>query len=107
MKPYDPENKIVFATGPINGVATPYGQRFIIASKSPLTDLYFDSVCGEQISAMIKKDGYDALIIEGKASQPLYIYIDEEQISFLDATSLWGLNFRNNEDSQRSTWKQC
>ncbi len=91
IEPYDPYNKLIFAVGPVNGIATPYGQRFLVASKSPLTGLYFDSICGGHISAMIKKAGYDTLIVEGKASQPSYIYIDEDQVEFLDANSLWGL----------------
>lgn len=91
IDPYNPANKLVFVVGPVNGILTPYGQRFLIASKSPLTGLFFDSICGGHMSAMIKKAGYDALIIEGKASHPSYLYVNEEQVEFFDATNLWGL----------------
>jgi len=38
----------------------------------------------------LRKAGYDALVVEGKAKNPVYIYIEDDNVSVLSAEGLWG-----------------
>jgi len=85
-----PENKLIFATGPLTGTGAPAGGRFIVASKSPLTGAIANSCCGGYFGAQLKFAGYDLLIIEGKAPEPVYLSIRSEGVAIKPAGHLWG-----------------
>lgn len=86
-----PENLIVVTTCPLNGLGAPSSSRFNISSISPLTGLVASSNCGGNFGLNLKKAGYDALIISGKAQNKTMITINEDKIDFVDAEELWGL----------------
>lgn len=88
--PFDPENRIIFATGPFQATRLPGSAKFSVISKSPLTDTYSDSAAGGSWGINFKRTGYDLLIIQGKASKPVYIFINNENIEIEDAQPLWG-----------------
>ena len=90
--PLGEENKLVFALGPVTGHRVPGSGRNVVGSKSPLTNTYGESEAGGFFGAELKKCGYDALIIEGKAAEPVYILINNENIEIRDAKHLWGLD---------------
>jgi aldehyde:ferredoxin oxidoreductase len=92
INPLDADNKLIFATGPLTGSGAPMTGRYCVVSKSPLTDTIFDSHSGGAFGVELKYTGYDTLIIEGKAHQPVYIQIKNEDIQILDAKSIWSLN---------------
>ncbi len=69
--PLSPENKLIFATGPLTGIGLPNSGKLVIASKSPLTGGYGDGNSGSWAAVNMRKAGYDALVIEGKASKPV------------------------------------
>ncbi|MEX2689175.1 MAG: aldehyde ferredoxin oxidoreductase family protein [Candidatus Njordarchaeum guaymaensis] len=89
--PLSPENKLIFAVGPLTGTPTPSSGKLVIAAKSPLTGGYGDGNVGTHASYYLKKAGYDAIIIEGKSEKPVYIHVDNDKVEILDAKDLWGL----------------
>jgi len=60
--------------------------------KSPLTGTLFDASSGGYWGAFLKRAGYDGLVIEGKAEEPVYLSIDESGVSIREAGHLWGLD---------------
>jgi aldehyde:ferredoxin oxidoreductase len=85
-----PENKLIFATGPITGVPVAGSGRNSIGAKSPLTNLYGDGEVGGYWGAEFKHAGYDALIIEGRSKNPVYLWIQDGKAEIRDARHLWG-----------------
>ena len=89
-EPLGPENKLIFATGPVTGVPVPGSGRNSVGAKSPLTNIYGDGEVGGYWGAEFKHAGYDALIVEGKAEKPVYLWIDDDKVQIKDAGHLWG-----------------
>lgn len=96
VKPFDEENKVVFAVGPLTGSGAPCSSRVNITSLSTFTrgNLVVDAHMGGFFAAWMKFAGYDALIIEGQADNPVWIHIDDDQVSIEDASFLWGKGTR-------------
>jgi len=90
IDPFSPENLLVITTSPLTATAAPTSSRFNISTLSPLTGLIGSSNSGGSFGIMLKKAGYDGLIISGRAEKPLWIEIDNEQIIFHEAEDLWG-----------------
>ncbi len=90
---FDPENKLIFSTGPLTGTLAPGSGRMEIVGKSPRTfprEVVTRSGMGGYWGAEIKFAGYDAVILEGEAQTPLYIWIGKDRVEFFDAKDLWG-----------------
>ncbi|HEY5555746.1 aldehyde ferredoxin oxidoreductase family protein [Acetobacterium sp.] len=90
VDPFAPENKIIIINGPLSGTATPTGGRYMVVTKSPLTGCIASSNSGGEWGAYLKYAGYDAIIVEGKASLPVYINIEEDKVEILPALDIWG-----------------
>ncbi len=90
IDPLSAENKIIFAPGPFTGTSVPSASRMAAVTKSPLTGAVGMSLSGGHFPAELKFSGYDAIIIEGKADKPCYIYITENNVHFLSADKIWG-----------------
>ncbi len=88
--PLAPANKIIFATGPINGTLMPNSGRLECISKSPLTGIYGDSNAGGFFAPEMKFAGWDMFIIEGRADHPVYLMIEDDRVEIRDARHLWG-----------------
>jgi aldehyde:ferredoxin oxidoreductase len=107
IDPLSSENKIVFATGPLTATYAPGSGSVDLCFKSPLTGIWGESRAGSDWGPMLRKAGYDVLIIEGKADEPLYLVIDGEDISLRNARKLVGLtthektSYLKNEVGQR------
>ncbi len=90
-KSYDPENKIIFGVGPFSGTGIPCSSRTNITSLMPThQDLVGDSHMGGHFAAEMKFAGWDAIILEGKASSPVWIRIENDKVTLEDAGRLWG-----------------
>jgi len=97
IDPLGPENKLIFALGPITGHPLVGSGRNSIGSKSPLTGGFGESEAGGFWGAELKKSGYDAIIVEGVSPNPVYLWIDNGNAEIRDATSLWGLEVGDTE----------
>jgi aldehyde:ferredoxin oxidoreductase len=91
VDPLSPENKMIFATGPLTGVNVPTGGRYMVITKSPLNNMIASSNSGGEWGARLKYAGYDALIVEGKSEHPVYLEIHDEKVVIHDAHDLWGM----------------
>ena len=85
-----PANKVVVAAGPLSGLFLPGSGKITFASKSPATGGYGDSNMGGHMASELKYAGYDAIIIEGAAQKPSYLYIDDDHVEIRDASKYWG-----------------
>jgi len=90
VAPLSAKNLLIFTTGPLTGTKAPTSSRISLSTKSPLTGTIFDSNAGGGWGIQLKQAGYDALIIKGKASSPVFIDINEKEIQIKDAKRLWG-----------------
>lgn len=88
--PLGRDNKLIFMTGPLTGTILGTAGRFQVIFKSPLTGLMCDSSCSGLWGSSLKTAGYDGIIIQGVSEVPVYLYITEEGIKFLDAKKHWG-----------------
>ncbi len=89
---FDPENRLIFATGPLAGFAGFGGSRWQVCGKSPATDPHGFSYCnlGGGWGAALKFAGYDAIVVRGQADRPLYLFVEQDRIELRDARHLWG-----------------
>lgn len=88
--PMGPENILVFSTGPLTGTPISGAVKYNVATKSPLTGIWNDSSSSGYWGPQLKFAGYDALILKGKAENPVYIWITDKTIEIRSAEHLWG-----------------
>ncbi len=91
IDPLGPRNKLVFALGPLTGTPFPGSGRNSVGAKSPLTGGYGESEAGGFWGAELKRAGFDAIIVEGQAESPVYLWIQDGQAELRDAGRLWGM----------------
>lgn len=94
VKPLSKQNKLIFFTGPLTGTIVPASTKFQCATKSPETGIYLCSNCGGNFGPQLKYAGYDGLIVEGRASKPMHIFIEDNKLEFKDAGTLRGKNIQ-------------
>jgi aldehyde:ferredoxin oxidoreductase len=103
VDPLSPENPLVLALGPVSGTMFPTGGNgHAFISKSPATNGIGEAVSHGTFGAELKRAGYDAVIITGKAEKPVYLWIDDESVQILDASSLWGKSPGETEDAVKN-----
>jgi len=90
VDPYSPDNILAFSVSTLTGVRVSGASRLTITAKSPLTDAIGDSQSGGFFPAKLKFAGYDAVIVKGKATSPVYLSIDNGKAELRDASHLWG-----------------
>ncbi len=100
--PLSHDNKLVLALGPLTGIPLPGSGRNCIGAKSPLTEGITKSEVGGFWGAELKRAGYDAVIVEGKADKPVYLWIHDGEVSIRDASILWGRNTKETQQSIRT-----
>ncbi|MBS7612428.1 aldehyde ferredoxin oxidoreductase, partial [Candidatus Bathyarchaeota archaeon] len=91
IDPLSPENPLILATGPLTGTLAPSSCRFSIVTKSPHTGLFLDANCGGFFGVEVKKAGFDAVIITGRASQLSMVVVDDGDAYIEEATWLKNL----------------
>jgi aldehyde:ferredoxin oxidoreductase len=87
----DPENRLVFMTGPVCGVPGFAGSRWQVSGKSPLLNEFTYSNLGGAWGAQLKFAGYDGLVVHGKADSLKTLVIDNDKVELKDASHLKGL----------------
>jgi aldehyde:ferredoxin oxidoreductase len=98
IDPFDPRSVIIVNTGPLNGTGAPSSSRFNMTFKNVLTGGIASSNCGGNFGFMLKRAGYDGLIISGKAPSPSRIEIIDGKISILSAEELWGMDTEKTQE---------
>ncbi len=85
-----PDNKLIFATGPLTGTCAATGGRYSVITKSPLTGAIACSNSGGYFGPELKFSGYDMVILQGKSPNPVYLSIMNDKVELRDASHLWG-----------------
>jgi len=88
------------ALGPISGTMFPTGGNgHAFVAKSPETFAIGEAIAHGTFGAELKRAGYDAIIITGKAEKPTYLWIDDDSVQLLDASNLMGKSPAQTEET--------
>jgi aldehyde:ferredoxin oxidoreductase len=98
VDPLSPENRFIITVGPVTGTRMWSQSRFAVFSKSPATGGYGESYCGGSLAPKIKGCGVDAVILEGACDSLSFLRIDENGVSFHDASAIRGKDAFESED---------
>ena len=88
--PFSEKNDLIFSTGALTGTAAPSANRTTVLTRSPQTNLLNYSILGGFWGSELKQAGFDNLILSGKSSQPVYLYINNDRIELRNANHLRG-----------------
>ncbi len=91
VKPFDAENKIFLFAGPLTGLTLPAPTKYQLSTKAPETGHYLCSNSSGKMGIMLKKMGFDGLILEDKCDDWTYLYINDGKIEFRDASEYVGM----------------
>ncbi|MEM2927132.1 MAG: aldehyde ferredoxin oxidoreductase family protein [Candidatus Bathyarchaeia archaeon] len=92
IDPLGPENHLIIMTGPFTGTFVPGGTRASAVAKSPLTGIFGEASSAGFFPSELKFAGFDGIVVEGRASSPIYLKIFDGRAELLDASHLWGLD---------------
>ena len=98
----DPRNTLVLAASAITGAPLAGLSRLTVAAKSPLTGCIGDSQCGGFFPAEFKFAGFDALVVSGKATRPVYLWLENGKYELRPAGRLWGRTTGDVQESLRA-----
>ena len=92
IKALDPDNRLIFITGPLAGFPGLAGSRWQVCGKSPATapEHFCFSNLGGSWGAYLKFAGYDGINIWGKSDKPVYLFLHDGIAEIKDASHLWG-----------------
>jgi aldehyde:ferredoxin oxidoreductase len=88
--PLGPENRLVFATGPLQTAMTSFTGRMSCTGLSPLTDGLLSSNAGGYMSRPFAAAGNAAVEIKGASDDLVGIHVTDEGVEFEDASDLAG-----------------
>ncbi|ASJ00931.1 aldehyde ferredoxin oxidoreductase family protein [Thermococcus gorgonarius] len=89
IDPLGEENLLLILTGPLTGYYP--GMKTTVVSKSPESNGVVGSVLSSEVGIELKSAGYDGIIIRGKASEPVYLFINDDEVEIRDASKYWGM----------------
>jgi aldehyde:ferredoxin oxidoreductase len=90
VDPLSPDNLLCFMNGPLTGTEANMSGRMAIVTKSPLTGTVTDSHHGGWSAARLRWAGFDGVLVKGKASSPVYLYVQDSTVEIRDASEVWG-----------------
>lgn len=88
--PLGPENVLIMAGGTVTGLPIAGAGRSVVGAKSPLTGGYGEADAGGFFGAEMRRAGFDAVVVHGKAAHPVYIYLHNGEAEIRSAAHLWG-----------------
>jgi len=98
VDPLGPDNILGVIPGLFNGMSIPFGGRWEVVAKLPLTHTWGNANCGGTFGDRFKKTGWDAIFVKGISEKPVYIYIEDNNVEIRDASHLWGKSAGTAED---------
>jgi aldehyde:ferredoxin oxidoreductase len=101
LDPLSAKAVLLLLNGPLSGTAGPTTGRWVICGKSPATGLWAESNIGGFWGAELRKAGYDGVWVTGKADQPVYIEIRDQEMTVRPAGHLWGVDTYEVQDRIR------
>jgi aldehyde:ferredoxin oxidoreductase len=101
-EPLGPENILIFAMGVLTGTPLSGASRHAVGAKSPLTGGFGEAEVGGFWGAELKRAGWDAIVVTGAATAPVYLWIKDDQVEIRDAAHLWGLEIMDTEETLKA-----
>lgn len=103
IDPFDPENPLIYAVGATTGTMVPCtASKFGVFAKSPATGFLGEAYSTGQFGAELRQAGYDIVVITGRASKPVYLWIDDDSVQIMDASAIWGMDAWGMEQAVRN-----
>ncbi|MFC4440128.1 MULTISPECIES: aldehyde ferredoxin oxidoreductase family protein [Natrialbaceae] len=99
VDPLGPDNLLAFMNGPLSGTQVTMSGRIAVCTKSPLTGTVTDSHHGGWSGARLKWAGFDGLLFEGEADEPVYAVVEDDEVELRDASHLWGSGVHETRDT--------
>lgn len=90
VEPFSPANPLIFASAPLVGTGLTTTAKFAVVTKSPLTGFIADSLSSSHFALELKRVGLDALVITGRASSMVYVFIENQKVEIREAEYLRG-----------------
>lgn len=98
VDPLSPDNKLIFATGPLTGTCASTAGRYSVVTKGALTGAIACSNSGGFFGNELKNAGYDMIIFEGASSTPVYLMLENGNAQLVDGSEFWGTSCWNTEE---------
>ncbi|MFO0549068.1 MAG: aldehyde ferredoxin oxidoreductase family protein [Polyangiaceae bacterium] len=99
-----PEACFAIVAGLLTGVRTPFSGRIQIVGKSPLTGTWADSNSGGSVASQLRRAGYDALVVSGRAAEPSVLVVEDSAVRVEPAGELWGKQIPEAFDELRTRY---
>ena len=106
VDPLSPDNKIIWATGPLTGTMASTGGRYSVITKGALTGAIACSNSGGYWGAELRMAGWDMIIFEGKSAKPVYLVIENDKAELHDAAFIWGKSVWETEPAIKAKHQQ-
>lgn len=106
LDPLGPANSLALFTGPLTGTIVPTSNRFAAVAKSPLTGLFGESDCGGSWGGELKRAGFDGVIVRGRASSPVYLWVCDGEAEIRDASAIWGADSWQTDEAVKAETDQ-
>jgi len=90
VTPYEPANRLIFGSGALVGTTAPGASKMNVSTLGPMTGGWASGLSDSYFGGQLKYAGYDAVIIEGKAHKPVYLWVHDDCVEIRDASHLWG-----------------
>ena len=87
---FDPENRLIFMTGPYTGTYGSFTGFYNVTTKSPLTGAILSAHSGGHWGPMLRRTGYDGIVLFGRAPKPVYLLLTDDGAELRTAADLWG-----------------
>jgi aldehyde:ferredoxin oxidoreductase len=97
--PLGPENRLVFAMGPLAGTFAPGSGRYVIVAKSPATGGFGEAYTGGFVAHELKYAGYDGIVVQGQAPEKVYLAIHNDRVEIRPAAHLTGRGTLETEET--------
>ncbi len=97
--PLGPQNRLVFSSGILAGLALSGASRSAVGAKSPLTGGFGVGEVGGNFGAELKRAGFDAIVVQGRSETPVYLWIKDGVAELRDASALWGLSTKETQEA--------
>ncbi len=102
IDPLGPENVLIFMTGALTGTSSASASRYSVVAKSPQTGYWGQSNSGGFFGPALKRSGFDGVIFEGVAPEPVYLSLMNGKAELCPAGHLWGLTVPQCDDQLHS-----
>ena len=91
LDPLHPHSPLLVFNGLLTGTFAPGAARTSWCGRSPLTGIWNESNVGGFWGAELRFVGFDGVVVRGRASSPVYLWIRDGQAEIRDGSAVWGL----------------